>query len=108
MGAGLATGLIPSAKVVDGQKIVRPWEWPMPETEDYRKTDPEAYLHPWVFMISGFADAWEKGILPGPGGILNQPAKLVAGIRIYRNALTHCQNRLAEGHIRAQEACNVG
>ena len=48
-----------------------------------------------------------RGVLPCAGGVLDQPARLMAGIRIYRNALVHCRNRLAEGHARAQEACNV-
>lgn len=108
MGAGLATGLIPYPKVVDSQKIVRPWEWPMPETYDFRKCDPEEYLNPWVRMISNFAESFDSGFLPWPGGIMDQPAKLMDGIRIYRNAIIHCQNRMADGHNRAREACGVG
>ena len=108
MGAGLATGLIPYPKVVDGQKIVRHWEWPMPETYDFRKCDPEAYLNPWVRMISNFAESFDSGFLPWPGGIMDQPAKLMEGIRIYKNAVIHCQNRMADGHERAREACDVG
>ena len=105
--AGIATGLIPELQVVDGRRIVRPWEWPLPGTEAFRKVDPERYLHPWCGVIAHHADNFERGILPCAGGVLNQPARLMAGIRIYRNALVHCRNRLAEGHARAQEACNV-
>lgn len=108
VGAGLATGLIPRTQEVDGQKVYRPWEWPMPGTEDFRKCDPEEYLNPWVRMISEFADGFDSGFLPWPGGVMDQPAKLMEGIRIYRGAINHCQNRIVEGHERAREACGVG
>lgn len=76
----------------------------MPETSDCRRCDPEVYLHPWVPMMSRFADAWENGLLPNAGGVMDQPAKLIAGIQHYRNALIHCRNTMQAAHDATQEA----
>ena len=62
----------------------------MPGAEDFRRADPEVYIGPMVRIVQGFSGFLEKGILPVPGGILDQPAKLMNGIRTYLGAVNHC------------------
>jgi hypothetical protein len=82
--------LIPEPVFIDGKFVPQNWEWPMPGTEDFRRTDPEAYVGPMFRIVQDFAILVEKGILPVAGGILDQPSKLMAGIKTYLGAVNHC------------------
>lgn len=61
---------------------------------DYERLDgdlsdhhPDELMPDGIDYIRQAAEAWDVGILPGPGALMDQPAKLVSGIKIWRNML---------------------
>lgn len=53
-----------------------------------------AYTNPVCAFIKSLIWAWDLGLLPAPGTILDQPARLVAGIHLWKKAESHCDELL--------------
>lgn len=86
----------------DGIFQPQPWLWPVPGGDDgaeiVKLDNPIRYLTPAYKIVSGMAADWERGLLPLPGGVLDQPARLVAAIRLRAEAVAHCRDILARQH----------
>jgi len=48
-------------------------------------------MHPLSSIFSNIVDDWEKGNLPCPGGVSDQPARVVSMVRLTQRARNYCQ-----------------
>lgn len=94
---------------VDGIFQPQPWVWPVPggeeEAEIVKTDNPLRYVSPIYRVVSGLAADWEAGILPLPGGLLAQPARLVEAIRLRAVAVAHCRDIMDKQHRTAAGVC---
>lgn len=88
--AGIAYGLIPDRPVCTDEGIYVPLDY---EQRDGTISDnhPDELLPPALDFVRVAADAMDAGILMAPGTMLDQPSKLIAGIKIWRNSLRQAE-----------------
>lgn len=89
--AGIYQGLIPERPVCTDEGDYVPLEY---EQRDGTISDhhPDEIMHPALDYVRRASDAWDVGILMAPGSLLDQPAKLVNGIKIWRNSLRQAES----------------
>lgn len=58
--------------------------------------DPVRYIHPLWGIVSEIAADWDHGITPNGRGMMAQPARLLAAVRLHRSAINHCKNVMHE------------
>lgn len=49
--------------------------------------DPYLWLTPTVSYIDGVSALYDLGVLPCPGGLFDQPARLLQAIRLHKKAV---------------------
>lgn len=57
--------------------------------------DPYTWLNPLTSYIDGVAAVYDLGVMPCPGGLLDQPARLMQAIRLHKKAV-YCVRELLE------------
>lgn len=68
-----------------------PQDWEASDLSTIRCDNPDELIPPAFPFVSVAAEAWERGILPGPGTLNDQPAKLISGIRLWRNMVDRAE-----------------
>lgn len=88
--AGLIEGIIPERPVCTDEGDYMPLDY---EQMDGTLSDhhPDELMPECLDYIRQAAEAWDAGILPAPGSLMDQPAKLISGIKIWRNQLRRAE-----------------
>lgn len=69
-------------------------DWETLDGQSLRSDNPDEICAPEIICISRMAEAYEKGILPTRGALLDQPAKAMAGIRLWARMVNKNQEIL--------------
>ncbi len=62
-------------------------------------SDPTAFTAPDASAMPEIVEAMDLGFLPGPGALLDQPARLVDSVRVWRWAVELCRRKLKERQV---------
>lgn len=95
--AGMSVGLIPAPVYTDeGEYQPQAWDRPISKEEtELENCDPNIFAHPLASVASSLSAAWDNGILPCPGSLMDQPARAVALVHLWKWA-----SYVAEEHLR--------
>lgn len=93
----------------DGSFIPNGWEWCKPDgTVEILEDNPVAYVPPLGFLAERLAEAYDRSILPAPGSLLQQPARAMELIRIWRRAIAQCEAQKAANQEAKQRRAGNG
>ena len=84
--AGLIEGIVPQP-VYDDDGWHVPLQWEALDGETLREDDPNEIVPTQVGAIDAMLEAFDRGILPCPGSLLDQPVKAMSGIKLWRQML---------------------
>lgn len=95
--AGIYNGLIPTPVYTDeGEYQPQAWDRPISKEEtQLEDCDPNIYAHPLAGVAASISESWGNGVLPCLGTLLDQPARAVALVNLWRWAQS-----VADEHLR--------
>lgn len=89
--------MIPAPVFDDGAYVPQLWERLWPDGRVTTETEnPTAFSGPQCAALARIANGIEKGFLPWPGTYMQQPAKMLSGLHIWRDAVDACFKRIEQ------------